>query len=719
MSNITLKGIEALAKNLTYRPNSAKFKAFMAIKSFYTCQEDIEALPAIDTDTLVQGIWDLDSDPAKIRSKRKNFFSLKSAINADLKKLEKSGANPENITISPLNTFDMTEAAKNALLTSFSGAIKTSDMNLDQAKDVLSAITEFLADLNQRPDMKTESRDIVAQLKKILTQINEKDLTIPDGDAEGSEGADGYGDDAETLDEDLEEIELDEDQEILEIDEDGEIEEIDGPTDDLEEIELDEDALDEDIEEIELDENQEIQELDDDQELEEIEEIDGDEMDPDDMETLELDEDEEIQEIDELDEDLEEIELDEDQEIQELDDDQELEEIEEIDGDEMDPDDMETLELDEDEEIQEVDELDEDLEEIELDEDQEIQELDDDQELEEIEEIDGDEMDPADVETLDLDEDEELEEIEELPEDVEELELQEDEDLEEVETLSPEEQAALDAFREQQALAEEFDTSLGEADKQYNTYVKIPKGIYTIGSKKSLKNTLDLAPFEMAELYMGRYPVTNTIFELFIEKTGYVTTAEQKGVGTVYFSRYKRGKKTSFWQKKAGSKEVKGAFWYQPNGPDSSLHGKRHHPVVQVSVEDAMAFAGWIGRRLPTEAEWEAAAGTGNGNAYPWGNLFHIRALNIEESGLADTSPVDEFDIHANEFGLVDMLGNTMEWTMDTQSPPFNTRDSQLYCVAKGGGWNAPSHVTVNSRALFKQDFTANTIGFRCVSEFF
>ncbi|MCG8532784.1 MAG: formylglycine-generating enzyme family protein, partial [Desulfovibrionales bacterium] len=510
------------------------------------------------------------------------------------------------------------------------------------------------------------SKDIVDQLKKILNQINEKDLIFSDSDddAHGTGDGPGEGPGQEFVDEDLEEIELDEDQEILELDEDHDLEEVE---------DWDQDALelqdDEELEEIELDEDQEIQEID--EAFDDIQEIDGD------METIELQDDEELEEIEDPAGDLEEIELDEDQEIQEID--EEFDEIQEIDGD------TETLELQ------------------------------DDEELEEVEELTGDQ----DIEEIQLEDEDALEEIEELDEDVEELELQDDEELEEVDELTDEEQEALEAFRDQQAMAEVFDASLGEADKQYNTYVKIPQGTYTIGSKKSLKNTLDLAPFEMDELHMGRYPVTNTIFELFIEKTGYVTTAERKGVGTVYFSRYKRGKKAAFWQKKAGSKEVEGAFWYQPNGPNSSLHGKRHHPVVQVSVEDAMAFASWIGRRLPSEAEWEAAAGTGNGNPYPWGDLFHVRALNIEESGVADTSPVDEFDVHANEFGLVDTLGNVMEWTMDTQSPPFNTRDTTPYCVAKGGGWNAASHVTVHSRALFKQGFTSNTIGFRCASEFF
>jgi len=141
--------------------------------------------------------------------------------------------------------------------------------------------------------------------------------------------------------------------------------------------------------------------------------------------------------------------------------------------------------------------------------------------------------------------------------------------------------------------------------------------------------------------------------------------------------------------------------------------------VVQISVDDAFAYASWIGRRLPTEAEWEAAARTDMALKYPWGNQFDPGALNIESSGLADTSTVDDYDHAANIFGMADMLGNVMEWTADTQPPPFATRKAKLFNVAKGGAWNAKDSVTTSSRGLFPSDTTANTIGFRCISELF
>jgi formylglycine-generating enzyme required for sulfatase activity len=124
---------------------------------------------------------------------------------------------------------------------------------------------------------------------------------------------------------------------------------------------------------------------------------------------------------------------------------------------------------------------------------------------------------------------------------------------------------------------------------------------------------------------MGKFPVTNALFEVFVENTGYVTTAEKAGFGTVYHGRLckevdnKTGAVRFRCNGTVQSKTVEGAFWYQPFGPGSTLHLKRTHPVVQVSLADATAFAAWTGKRLPSEDEWEAAARTEMGYVYPWG----------------------------------------------------------------------------------------------------
>src|SRR3989339_199118 len=547
--SITLDGIDQAIAGLNYKDGTVKAKAVMAIRSFYASEDAVKNLNSIDSDTLIRSIWEVEDDPSKIKAKRRNFSSIKSSINADLATLSKKGLNSENIIITESNIFDMTEEAKSNLLSSFSDAVKTGGINLDQAADLLKAISDFLENLPmEKKD--SDSKDIVSQIQKILKKMTEETLAEDD--------------------EEIEEIELDEDEEIEEV---------------------------EDIEGIELEDDQEIEE-----------EIDA----------IELDEDEEIEEV----------------------------------------------ELDENEAV----------EEIELNED--------DEEIEEIE----------------LDEDEALEEIDELDED---------------------ELKALEEFRQKKELAEHFDETLGDREKKYNKYTTVPEGKYTIGTRKSLKSSLELQEFDMPRVYIGIYPVTNALFEIFIEETGYTTTAEEKGFGRVFHSRFKKNENVSTWKKIAGSEDVKGAFWYQPTGPDSNLHGKRNHPVVQVSVQDAMAYASWIGRRLPTEAEWESAARTDLGYIYPWGGEFNIKALNIEQSGFSDTCSVDEYDAFANEFKIVDMLGNVMEWTSDMEDSPIPSRKKITYCIAKGGAWNSKNDITISSRGLFKHGFSSNTVGFRCISEIF
>lgn len=640
--SISLEGIDQAIAGLNYKAGSIKSKAVMAIRSCYMSEESIKNLNSIGTDVLIRSIWEVEDDPLLIKGKRRNFSSIKSSINADLEDLSKKNLNPENIIITESNVFDMTEQAKSHLLNSFSDAVKTGDINLDQATHLLKAVAEFLENI-QVEKKDTTPGDIVSQIKKILDKITQDVLSEEDPESDPEQKELNDVDEAEEILEDVEEIELDED-EILEEVED--LEEID----DLEEIEeaVEQEVLDEDVEEIELDEDQEIEEIEDD------------------IDVIELDEDEEIEEV-------------------ALEDDETPEEAGDLPGD------FEEIELDEDEVLEEVEDLEEDIEEIELDEDQEIEEIED------------------DIDAVELDENEEIEE----------LALEDDETLEEIDELDDDELKALEEYRQKKELAEHFDETLGDREKKFNKYTTVPEGNYTVGTQKSLKSSLELQEFSMPKVYIGIYPVTNALFEIFIEETGYITTAEQKGFGRVYHSRFKKNENGSTWKKSAGSEDVKGAFWHQPTGPGSTLYGKRNHPVIQVSVHDALAYASWIGRRLPTEAEWEAAARSDLGYTYPWGDEFNIKALNIEQSGFSDTCAVDEYDAFANEFKIVDMLGNVMEWTSDVEPSPFPSGKDVLYCIAKGAAWNSKNDITLGSRGLFKPGFTSNTIGFRCISEIF
>ena len=120
-----------------------------------------------------------------------------------------------------------------------------------------------------------------------------------------------------------------------------------------------------------------------------------------------------------------------------------------------------------------------------------------------------------------------------------------------------------------------------------------------------------------------------------------------------------------------------GASWRHPEGPGTDIKGRDNEPVVQVSWDDAVAYAKWAGKRLPTEAEWEYASRGGlDGKRFPWGDEFrpggkymantfqgHFPDVSTPEDGYARRSPVKSFP--ANGYGLYDMAGNVWQWTSD------------------------------------------------------
>jgi formylglycine-generating enzyme required for sulfatase activity len=276
---------------------------------------------------------------------------------------------------------------------------------------------------------------------------------------------------------------------------------------------------------------------------------------------------------------------------------------------------------------------------------------------------------------------------------------------------------------QKKVLAARFDGYLGVMERYYNQLITIPEGDYLVGGNGELEDELPAQKISLPAYYMGKFPITNAVFEIFIDRTGYVTTAEKFGHGFVYYGRFqkivddKTGRARSVWNPTYTRKKVAGATWFQPLGPGSSLHNKRNHPVVQVSLKDAKSFAAWTGKRLPTEIEWEAAARTTDGRRWPWGNQWQEHACNTESSGISDTTAVTQYPGGDNPLGISDLLGNVMEWTGDPCEPRYKMERKTIYYVAKGGGWIADSLLTLSSRFRMPADFSSNLLGFRCIAD--
>ncbi|MDP2799484.1 MAG: hypothetical protein Q8O60_06340, partial [Deltaproteobacteria bacterium] len=183
---ISLKGIDEAISSLNYRDNKTlKYRLVHAIRESYESKGAVTTLQGIDTDELVKALWDTGDDPSTIKSKRKNLSSIKSSVNADLKRLYEDEKNPEGIIIGRSNVFIMSDEAKDRLLTSFTGsAKKDGGVTLEQINEVLNIVREVLSDPEALANTGNSDRTgKLSQLKNIIQGLSQQiGLKVAHGD---------------------------------------------------------------------------------------------------------------------------------------------------------------------------------------------------------------------------------------------------------------------------------------------------------------------------------------------------------------------------------------------------------------------------------------------------------------------------------------------------------------------------------------------------------
>jgi formylglycine-generating enzyme len=276
------------------------------------------------------------------------------------------------------------------------------------------------------------------------------------------------------------------------------------------------------------------------------------------------------------------------------------------------------------------------------------------------------------------------------------------------------------------------------ASGRFADMVWIPAGTFWMGSDRHYSEEAPAHRASVGPFWIDRVPVTNCQLRRFVKATGYITVEEiapdtqdcpgalphMLRPGSLVFTPTRHPVDLGDWRQ--WWRFEFGASWRHPYGPRGGI-ALDDHPVVHIALRDAEAYAGWAGKELPTEAEWEFAARGGLDAAeFAWGDELtpdgrHMANTwqgmfpypNLAEDGYTRTSPVGSFP--PNGYGLFDMIGNAWEWTTDWYSSRYPADAAISCCIPEGPAPNYCRRYRPAARHAQPIDTGMSHVGLRCV----